>query len=206
MIGISSHGQLSIISVTKLRANSNSWCKDDLATTDSIPFGIMITDAETRKSIVLLEAPILESKLQTTPFSGEDDSNYEPEICHNNLEEYRNCSWKPESQVLLWLLSCEGRGQPRIHPLRGWCQAFYVIQHGRLLLKSATPQKVHWHGRQKSDGSLDGLPCLGLYHVYGSCMFFVFLCSFPLLVSYWSQVKTCLARQTTSHWKEAVGW
>ncbi|CAL1164664.1 unnamed protein product [Cladocopium goreaui] len=33
---------------------------DDLATTDSIPFGIMITDAETRKSIVLLEAPILD--------------------------------------------------------------------------------------------------------------------------------------------------
>ena len=64
----------------------------------------MITNVETRKSIVLLEAPILESKLQTTPFSGEDDSNYEPKICHNNLEEYRNYSWKPESQVL-WLLS-----------------------------------------------------------------------------------------------------
>lgn len=55
--------------------------------TNSVPFGIMITNVETRKSIVLLEAPILESKLQTTPFSGEDDSNYEPKICHNNLEE-----------------------------------------------------------------------------------------------------------------------
>eukprot|EP00435_Cladocopium_sp_Y103_P005991 s1188_g1.t3 len=41
---------------------------DDLAATDSVPFGIMITDAETRKSIVLLEPPILESKLQTTRF------------------------------------------------------------------------------------------------------------------------------------------
>lgn len=30
---------------------------------------------------------------------------------------------------------------------------------------------------------MDGLPCLGLYFVCnGSCMFFVFLCSFPLLV------------------------
>ena len=69
--------------------------------TDSVPFGIMITDAETRKSIVLLEAPILESKLQTMgfgrsfrvvllpsscAFSGEDDTSCEPEISHKSLE------------------------------------------------------------------------------------------------------------------------
>ena len=62
----------------------------DLVPMNSVPFGIMITDAETRKSIVLLEPPILESKLQTMDFrrsfclvllpsscglSGEDDTS-----------------------------------------------------------------------------------------------------------------------------------
>ena len=43
-------------------------CEDELAPTDSVPFGIMITDSETRKSVVLLEAPILESWLQRVRF------------------------------------------------------------------------------------------------------------------------------------------
>eukprot|EP00434_Breviolum_minutum_P039556 symbB.v1.2.035129.t2/scaffold4662.1/size36764/1 len=69
-----------IVNSTEARESEGESQVDELAPTDSVPFGIMITDSETRKSVVLLEAPILDPPPQRQHDDGETDSQETEEV------------------------------------------------------------------------------------------------------------------------------